>query len=91
MAKARLAKEKARAPWKDAGHVVARTLLGSVLRTDSNKVEILGKKGQARYLCGLSMAEIGDAGTKHVADLAYVLDNNKESFYDPELVASKGG
>ena len=37
------------------------------------------------------MAEIEDTGTKHVADLAYVLNNNKESFYDPELATSKGG
>ena len=39
MAKDRQAKEKVSGPWKDAGHVVVRTLLGSVLRTDSNKVE----------------------------------------------------
>ena len=37
------------------------------------------------------MAEMEDTGTKYVADLAYVLKNNKESFYDPELVTSKGG
>ena len=66
-------------------------MLGSVLRTDSNKVEKGGKKGQVRYLCGLSMAEVEDTGTEHVADLAYVLNNNKESFYDPELVTSKVG
>ena len=39
MARARLAKVKTRAPRRDAGHVVARALLGSVLRTDGNKVE----------------------------------------------------
>ena len=38
MAKDRLVNEKVRGPWKDAGHVVARALLGSVLRTYSNKV-----------------------------------------------------
>ena len=37
------------------------------------------------------MAEVEDAGTEHVADLAYVLNNNKESFHDTELATSKGG
>ena len=37
------------------------------------------------------MAEDGDTRIKYVADLAYVLSNSKESFYDPELATSEGG
>ena len=48
----RLAKEKVRDPWKDAGHVVVRTLLGSVLRTYSNKVE---RKVERRDRCDISV------------------------------------